>query len=104
MTLKTQISADSAVFFNSDEFGQTVTLNSASVVAVPGEPMPEESAAGLVDVLDIEFKASNYATINYRSDTVIVSGVTWAYPKLVHQDDYTKLVRFRRNIRPRAAR
>jgi hypothetical protein len=99
MTLKTQIASDLSVFFNTDEFGETVTLNGSSVVAVPGDPTPDESADGMVDILDIEFKASDYATITYRTDTVVVDGVTWSYPKLIRQDDYTKLVRFRHNAR-----
>lgn len=102
MTLKTDILADNAVFFNSDEFGETVSLNGSGVVAVPGDPTPEESAGGLVDVIDVEFKAADYATISYRTDTVVIGGITWSYPKLMHQDDYTKTVRFRRNVRPRA--
>lgn len=102
MSLQDQIAIDNdAVFFNSSEFGKTASLNGSSVVVIVHEVEQDESGPGAVELIKVEFQNSDYSTITYRTDTLIIDGETWSYPKLISKDPYssTKIVQFRRNER-----
>jgi len=100
MTLKNQLSSDLPVFFNIDDFGETVSYNSVDIEAVVDHGF-EEDANSLFDFVDIEVKASDVATVTYRTDTLVYGGLTWRYPKIVSQDVHTKKIRFIRNQKPK---
>lgn len=83
-------------------FADTVTLNGGDVSAQVLEHSTEEAADGMADFIDVEFQSSDYASLSYRSDTLVWGGLTFRYPKKIRDDGRTKVVRFRRNVRPRA--
>lgn len=85
-------------------FADTVTLNGAATAALVYEQSDEERPDGLVAVIDIEFKLADYASVNYATDTAIVFGVTWRYPRQIWADGFTRMVRFAANARARARR
>jgi hypothetical protein len=84
------------------EFADTVALNGTDVNVQVLEHGTEEAADGKADYVDVEFLASDYPTITYRTDTVVWGGLTFRYPKKSRDDGRTRVVRFRRNVRPRA--
>ena len=77
MTLKTQIAADLATFFNSDDFAESVVYNGTTVAAVVsyGQLMSADAGAPKA-VKTLWVKGSDIAAPAYR-DTVVIGSDTW---------------------------
>ena len=103
MTLQEQITSDLAVFFDTDEFAETVSYNGSDIPAIieyggPGAGGPAKTAV-------IEVKVSDVANPSYR-DTVVISGDTWHVYRIQSQgvyikgDNYTWQIPIKRDSRP----
>ena len=101
MTLKSQLGSDLSIFFDTDDFAETVAYNSVDIPAIVDQGA-EEDANSLFDFIDIEVQGSDVAAVAYRTDTLVYDGLTWRYPKIISQDAHTKKIRFIRNQRPKA--
>jgi len=100
MTLKSQLSSDLSIFFDTDDFAETVTYNSVDIPAIV-DCGSDEDANSIFDFMDIEVQTLDVAVVTYRTDTLVYDGLTWRYPKIISQDAQTKKIRFIRNQRPR---
>ena len=100
MTLSEQLLSDLPVFFNTDEFSQTVTYAGSSIDAVVSfnknldDAGQSPMATGLIRV-----KASDVANPDYR-DAVIISGVTWRVRRIESGDGNTWQLEVYRDERP----
>jgi len=74
MTLADQLSTDLSVFFDADDFAQTITYNGASINALVDYGM--YGSGENARTARIIVKASDVAAPAYR-DTVVIAGTTW---------------------------
>jgi hypothetical protein len=91
------------VWFGAD-FADSVTLNGDTVPANVNPSEVDEKSHGLQDVLNIEFRVSDYPVVDHRSDTLAYAGAAWSNPIQVRADAYTRVVAFRRNATPKVGR
>ena len=88
-----------------DDFADQVTQNSVPVNAHVIEQGQDSDENSIFDFIEVEFQSSGYASIAYRSDTLVYDSITWRYPRLVSVDGTrTKTVRFVNNQRPKHRR
>lgn len=100
MTLADQFSSDMSVFFNTDDFAETVTYNGSDIDVIVVDTGTGEDANSVFDFLDIEVQVSDMPTVTYRTDTVVYGGLTYKYPKITAANAHTVTVRYIRNQRP----
>lgn len=74
MTLKSQLSSDLPVFFNTDDFAETVTYNSVDIPAIVDYGV--EKSGENARTAHIIIKQSDVANPAYR-DTVVIDSATW---------------------------
>ena len=92
MSLKEQMAADvSAVFFNTDEFAETVTYNGASIVAIPeiGESNKkgnEFSGDGSADRAEFCVKATDIAD-PVPGDVIVHNSKSWIVVRVLESDN-----------------
>jgi hypothetical protein len=89
--------------FNTSEFAQTITYNSASIPAVVtyGENLDDIAGRqiGVQASVTIEVKASDVPAPKVR-DTVVIGGVTYRVLRLVRGDAYVKQIALSTDERP----
>lgn len=101
MTLKEDMVEDLDMFFNLDEFAETITYNGVEIPAVVdfGEH-PYEHGDALRDRAVIYVKVSDVAAPDYQ-DAVTIRGDAWTVRKVPDgHDGATWLIEVARNIRP----
>ena len=102
MTFKTQMTSDLSVFFDSDEFAETVTYNGESIEAVIdyGEDLDRIEAGDAVAAMaTIYVEVSDVADPDYR-DTVVIGSDTWRVRNIVKGDGYVWKLDIKRDERP----
>lgn len=99
MTLKTDMTDDLDVFFDTDEFAETITYNSTSISAVVeyGEKFDERSGL-VVATAEIEVKVSDVAD-PADDDTAVIGSNTWYYDRILSGDGYVWKLQFVRDRR-----
>lgn len=75
MTLKTQMTTDLAVFFNDDEFAETVTYNGTDITAIVEYGAGRDTGA-VARLATLFVKKSDVTLPAYR-DTIIIGSDTW---------------------------
>jgi len=108
MTLKDQMTADMATFFNANEFAETIVYAGASIVAIvdigaANESGNEFGSDGRSDRAQIIVKASDVAAPK-TGDVVAMRGETWRVAQLVSSDGYTHTLSLTGRGRPWQAR
>lgn len=102
MTLKTQMTSDLSVFFNTDDFAQSVTYAGKAVNAlvILGENLDDagsrESAMARGQIV---VKVSDVATPAYR-DAVVIGSDTWRVRRIVYGDGLVWKLDIYRDERP----
>jgi hypothetical protein len=88
MSLKTAMTNDMAVFFNTDEFAQAVTYAGSSINAIVtykdnlGDQGPSKAR-----LAELEVKVADVASPDYR-DAVIIGSDTWRVRRVIEGDAY----------------
>ena len=108
MTLKDQMTADMATFFNADEFAETIVYAGASIVAIVDIGVSNESGTefgsdGRSDRGQVIVKASDVAAPK-TGDVIVMRGETWRVAQLVSSDGYTHTLSLTGRSRPWPAR
>jgi len=108
MTLKDQMTADMATFFNADEFAETIVYAGASIAAIVDIGVSNESGTefgsdGRSDRAQIIVKADDVAAPK-TGDVVVIRGETWRVAQLVSSDGYTHTLSLTGRSRPWQAR
>ncbi len=90
MTLKSQILSDLPVFFNTDDFAETITYNGVSIKAIVdyGEYYGDETGRRNAARANITVRHSDVSTPAY-DDSVIIDGTTWRVFNIEEGDGYT---------------
>jgi len=104
MTFDTIITAARQVWFDTDWLGVAATLNGASLTICVLERGRDEDDNSVFDFLDTAVQPADYATITYRTDTLVYDGTTWRYPRLRKIDAAVLSVRWIANQKPKAGR
>ena len=107
MTLKDQMTADMATFFNADEFAETIVYAGASIVAIVDIGISNESgnefssigSTARSDRAQVIVKASDVAAPK-TGDVVAIRGETWRVAQLVSSDGYTHTLSLTGRSRP----
>lgn len=103
MTLKTSIAADMEnVFFNTDEFAESVTYNgTANVPALVKylEDLDDGRSGIRVARAEIFVRSSDVQTPSYR-DTVVIGSRTWRVARIEEGDGNTWTLGLERDERP----
>ena len=103
MTLKAQLTTDLSVFFDTDEFAEVVTYNSASIKAVVDYGVNQSLDDNINDSnmtkATIFVKASDVPDPKYR-DTVIINAVVWDVMNIAEGDGYAWKLNLYRDERP----
>ena len=101
MSLITDFHEDLAGLYDSvTGLGTSVTIGTTVVNAfILGYGNAEDGRAQF-DYVDVEIRKTDLPVINFRSDTLTIDGVAWKYPKVERGDDFSQVVRWRRNERP----
>ena len=100
MTFKDQLTTDLSVFFNTDEFAQTVTYKGTPIAAIVdyGENPGKEGDA-LITLGTLTVKASDVPSPAYR-DTVVIGSNTWRVRGVISGDGYIWKLSIYRGERP----
>jgi hypothetical protein len=97
------MTADLSVFFNTDEFAETITYAGVSIKAIVDYGRVQDLGNAVnnanVNIAAIWVKKSDVASPTYR-DTVVISGVTWTVLNVESGDGLTWKVNIRRDERP----
>lgn len=105
MSVFDDISAQAAaVWFDSDILGEAATLNGESVTVCILAQGREEDENSIFDYLDVALQSADYATVTYRTDTLVHDATTWRYPQVKEVDAVGLTVRWIANQKPRVAR
>ena len=99
-TFKEQIEIDLSVFFDDTTLAEPAQLNAVPVPVAIVDAGTEEDATAMYDYLDTMIRKSDYQTIDYRSDALVLFEKTWRHPKQTAEDDIVRTVRWRRNEKP----
>jgi hypothetical protein len=99
-TLKSVMANDIDVFFNSDELAESATLNGVGVDVIVVDGGIENDTRSISDTVTVMFQAADYETVVYKTDTLVIYGQTWRYPKVQSFDGDVKVVLFRSSERP----
>ena len=103
MTLKEQITADMTVFFDTDEFAQTITYNGTDIPALVeyGEDLDMEGGAtgSLLARAIITLRVADVPAPAYR-DEVVIGSMAWRVLTVDGGDDYTWRLNLFRDERP----
>ena len=107
MSFATQITNDSSVFFNADEFSTaTITYGGTSIDAIVdySESLDDSmyGAKSKIRYANIEIKVSDVASPAYR-DVVVIDLVTWHVKKVLKGDGINWIVQLYRDERPQVA-
>jgi len=93
MTLKTAMASDLGLFFNTDDFAETVTYAGSDIIAIPDYDEAKKTIAGKTpmegvgDYAFLAVKQSDVATPAYR-DSVIINTITWRVAKIDSGDGF----------------
>lgn len=102
MTFSTQLTTDLSVFFNTDEFAQSVTYAGSAIDALVlfGENL---DAAGSRESAQanghLVVKVSDVAAPAYR-DAVVIGSVTWRVRRIIYGDGQVWKLEIYRDQRP----
>ena len=100
MTFKDDRAADQSVFFNTDEFAETVTYQGSAITALVSYGQdPKRDANSHRAEAQLLVKASDVAAPAYR-DTVGIGSDTWYVLRKEKADDDTWLLTLYRDERP----
>lgn len=99
------MTSDLTVYFNTDEFAETVTYNGSSVTALFRYKRNLDVDAGTdnsdttMAKAELMVKVSDVASPAYR-DTIIVSSVTWRVKNIEYGDGYVWKLNLYQDERP----
>ena len=101
MDVTEAMAAAGGVLFRA-ELADEVTLNGQpSVYGQIAERGVEESSGHVVQFVEILLQPGDYPAVAYKTDQLVVGGVTYRYPKELSRDDIAVTVRWYKNMRPR---
>jgi hypothetical protein len=100
MTLKAQLTTDLSVFFDTNEFAETVTYNAAPIIGIPDYGADQDSNdSDSMTKATIFVKASDVPAPKYR-DTVIINSIVWNVLNITEGDGYVWKLNLYRDERP----
>ena len=102
MTLSSQLTTDLPVFFETDEFAQTITYAGASITALVLFNENLDAAGGRESAMamgEIWVKVSDVALPAYR-DVVVIGSDTWNVRRILFGDGYVWKVEIYSGERP----
>lgn len=104
MTFDTILTAAKQAWFDSDLLASSATLNGGAVTVCILERGTEDDDNSVFDYLDVALQPADYATVTYRTDTLVYDGVTWRYPRVMKIDEASLTVRWIADQKPRITR
>lgn len=90
-----------AAWFDSDILAEAATLNGSALTVCILEQGRDEDDNSTFEYLDTAVQLTDYATVTYRTDTLVYGGVTWRYPQIKQIDTVSYTVRWIANQKPR---
>lgn len=100
MTLKDDITSDLSVFFNTNEFAETVTYNGTDIPAiVEYEENLDEQTGSAVAIATLTIKKSDVSDPDYL-DTVVIGSDTWKVRNRIEGNAYIWKLALYRDERP----
>lgn len=96
MSLRDQMASDLSIFFNTDEFGETISYNGQSFVAIVDRlAQPSFDGNNTATYADVMMKSTDVPNIAYQ-DIVQFDSYTWIVEHIQKSDRYTVLLKVRR--------
>lgn len=95
MTLKSQITSDLATFFNSDEFAEAISYNSATIYGIIERLQDPDFGQDTATRANVTLKASDVADLAY-GETLSFDGLDWLVEGILQSDSDVKRVSCRR--------
>lgn len=97
MSLKEQMITDKAIFFNTDEFAESIIYNSVTIKAIVtrGEAPRdgnEYSNEGMTDEITLEIAVSDVPNVS-GMDNIVVDGKTYTGVKVWKSDGVTQILK-----------
>lgn len=102
MTLSDQLTSDLSIFYDTDEFAETVTYNGSAIPAIVDYKTNLDDAGSrgsAMAIAEISVRASDVAAPAYR-DTVVIGSVTWKVRRTLSGDGKEWKLELYRDERP----
>jgi len=100
MALKSFLSADLSLFFNTDEFAETVSYNGQDISAIFTSYKDQEERHSDFIKAELTVKFSDITSPQYR-DKVVIDGVTWRVSDIIAYDEYIYKIEIQTDEKPK---